>query len=562
MLRWMALPRFLLLLLVALLVITVGCSGDDDPAGPAPEPEAPTDTTRPVVTGFQPWNDNEVVAVDAELLVGFSEPMDRASVEGALVLTSGEITSITWDVEDTAVLITHAEWAPGAAVTLTVGTGATDLAGNALVQAFSRSFYTTTDTPEVLAVDVAGDPGAAPINTSVVLQFSWPMDASSVNEAMTITESSGGKDVPGRVVGTYHEDRYRIWIGFQSDLTPLTTYTITIGTDAHSYGEPLTYVAAPIEVSFTTGEGADVTPPEIIACDPPVGSEAPADLDRVVVTFSEPLDLAQFTPSRVSAALGLHLSCAPVWNATADEVTLYLQRPLPPGLRIAAVWGSSGFIDQAGIHNGEPDSVWFTTPGEASLMPVEADRRQYYNGGDLRISYANLSGDSFERLMTGRTAGGYTDLQDRWFMHMNDMGVFLDGFENDGDVVDLAPEVSYLPLPVRNFWEGSVLAATGGQNVILDYEGQFIEYTNERVSVADKVIPTMYWVAEDCVHVSLSHTMTLEGETEPFETAVEDLWFAPGIGIVRWYSEGSGPDGSFEDSVWLEAVAWDDRWER
>ncbi|NIP37058.1 MAG: hypothetical protein GWN18_18970 [Thermoplasmata archaeon] len=82
--------------------------------------------------------------------------MDTASVEAALVVEDATVASKTWRLDDT-VLALAIDMTDGQRITVTVGTEATDKAGNHLPEEFSFYFVTkefeeqTDETPGMAA---------------------------------------------------------------------------------------------------------------------------------------------------------------------------------------------------------------------------------------------------------------------------------------------------------------------------------------------------------------------------------------------------------------------------
>jgi len=113
-----------------------------------------SDTTPPTVISVSPLNGTKGVPASATITLNFSEPMDKASVSSALTITglvAGDL-GLSWNSNATSLTIspisglTYATGqAPGFAAktyTITVGTGARDLVGNAMTAAFSSNFAT------------------------------------------------------------------------------------------------------------------------------------------------------------------------------------------------------------------------------------------------------------------------------------------------------------------------------------------------------------------------------------------------------------------------------------
>jgi MYXO-CTERM domain-containing protein len=113
----------------------------------------PPDLTVPSVLGsYPPDRQREVSPYLEEVTITFSEPMDTGSVESALQVDHGTVTSKTWRVDDT-VLALAIDMSDGQRVTVTVGTGATDRAGNQIPGEYTFYFVTkefeeqTNDSP-------------------------------------------------------------------------------------------------------------------------------------------------------------------------------------------------------------------------------------------------------------------------------------------------------------------------------------------------------------------------------------------------------------------------------
>jgi hypothetical protein len=102
----------------------------------------PPDLTPPGVSdNYPPDRQREISPYLEEVTITFSEPMDTSSVEAALTVSPGSVTSTTWRVGDT-VLVLGLDMTEGQRYTVTVGTGATDKAGNPLTEEFAFFFVT------------------------------------------------------------------------------------------------------------------------------------------------------------------------------------------------------------------------------------------------------------------------------------------------------------------------------------------------------------------------------------------------------------------------------------
>ncbi len=114
--------------------------------------------------GFTPWNDLEAVPTTrVGVEITFSEEMDGAAVEAALSFTGG---TVTWELtpkESTKVFwLNISQLEVSTTYNLTVGTQATDMAGNPLRASHQISFHTvaeaTPGTPEQAGFQLPFDP--------------------------------------------------------------------------------------------------------------------------------------------------------------------------------------------------------------------------------------------------------------------------------------------------------------------------------------------------------------------------------------------------------------------
>ena len=103
-----------------------------------------SNTTRPTVIGSTPTGTN--VPVSTQINITFSEAMNQSSAQTAFSTVPTTTGSFTWS-GNMMIYTASPALNAGATYTITVGTGAKDLAGNALVSAFSWQFTTITTNP-------------------------------------------------------------------------------------------------------------------------------------------------------------------------------------------------------------------------------------------------------------------------------------------------------------------------------------------------------------------------------------------------------------------------------
>jgi hypothetical protein len=213
------------------------------------------DTTLPRVTSTSPVADATDVAVNRDISVTFSEPMDPSTVTvSSFVLSQGTtpVSGLVTYAGLTAVFNAGSDFAPDTAYTVMITTGAQDLAGNALQANFGWGFRTgsapDTIAPTVTSTSPAAG-GVAALSSDILGTFSEAMDASSITVSSFIVVQ-GTTPVSGLVsyaglTATFDP---------ASDLAADTTYTATLTTDSRDLaGNAL---ASNFVWSFTTGSSA------------------------------------------------------------------------------------------------------------------------------------------------------------------------------------------------------------------------------------------------------------------------------------------------------------------
>ena len=150
---------------------------------------AAADTTAPTVLGVAPTNNQKNVGLNGLVEVTFSKPINPLTVNSTTVsLSYGSTptqipTTVTFDSTNTYVTFTPVEPLPASTTIKLAISGVQDVAGNS-VTTQSTTFVTgaaaDTTAPTVVAYSPANGATNVPTNASVVLQFSEPMNSSSI----------------------------------------------------------------------------------------------------------------------------------------------------------------------------------------------------------------------------------------------------------------------------------------------------------------------------------------------------------------------------------------------
>ena len=159
---------------------------------------SPSDTTAPTVAGTVPANAATGVARQSAIAITFSERMNATMTAGAITINPA-ITcqgGWLWSTDGTFTSCQPSNALMAATVyTVTIGTGARDVAGNGLAAAVAFSFTTAaapdTTPPTIVSVTPANNAVGVTVSDNIVVNFSEPMDLASAQTAFQITAPTG-----------------------------------------------------------------------------------------------------------------------------------------------------------------------------------------------------------------------------------------------------------------------------------------------------------------------------------------------------------------------------------
>lgn len=278
---------------LATVFLVAGCGGGGDGDGDGDESVAGAlDKVAPTVTYVTPSNNASNVGTNARLTITFSETMSESSLASAIGVideTSGSavaLQGIAFDRSNNiATLSPEAPLTPNRVYRAEVSNAAKDLAGNPLAEAYTWRFGTggSADTTAPTVTSHAPGSGATkvPTDTAVAMSFSEPMDVASVGAAFTL--SGAGTVIAGRLA---YVGQAAVFTP-SAPLEPRTNYVATLRRAAADLAGNA--MAADVVWTFTTGAGADRTPPLVLSVSPANGTtQVPRD-SALVVTFSEPI---------------------------------------------------------------------------------------------------------------------------------------------------------------------------------------------------------------------------------------------------------------------------------
>jgi len=552
-------------LLVALITMTAlfGCSSDDDPTDPGGG--GPGDTAAPRVIDVFPMDGMLMVQTLGEIMIFLDEPMDPASSAGQITMSHGTLISADWAF-DSILMINYSGWPQGTRVTVTLGTGLKDTAGNGLKSPVVLSFGSWSDNLFVFGTSPAS--GAVDINraATIELDFGAYVEMSSLNTGVTISDGTKA-NLPFTATS---QDEAR-WILKPVDVLPANSeITVTIGTSVVSHEG--TSFETPYVTTFITNDQIDTTPPAIVSLDPPSGSVIPADQQELTITFDEPIDPDTFRPTSMSAQLQWLLGQAPAepsWNPAGDVLTVSLPSDLPAGLPLEVVFAN--YADMVGNAQTE-ETIWsLTVAGAAEAYPVHDGQRFLMIGewadGDPGSETPTAGGEEwvYYQITARATAGqwnreewldpGYTLLDYYDIQSVTASAVSLVGFgEDEGDGWEefmLSSPATWAELPpvAGNTWSQNVTVTMPDGTIDVEIEGEMVAQEDLFVGEFDGIDVT--WTG--AWHVRLVLDVSTGGMGLSHE--VNDFWFAPGVGVVReMYREDNlepGEEGWHTYDRWL-----------
>jgi uncharacterized repeat protein (TIGR01451 family) len=158
------------------------------------------DTISPTVVAFSPPHAAQDVALDAALVITFSEAINAASLDYSVSPDPGD-WSADWSVDGTVVTMSHAAFASSTAYSVTLSV-ADDLAGNPLSVAPVQWSFTTRDAipPTVLAHSPPDAAQEVALDATLVITFSETISAASLN--YSVSPDPGGWSADWNVDGT------------------------------------------------------------------------------------------------------------------------------------------------------------------------------------------------------------------------------------------------------------------------------------------------------------------------------------------------------------------------
>lgn len=219
------------------------------------------------------------VELDAAATIGFSTPMERASVEAALAVTPRTAVELHWSSDDTVVTIVPVgHWAADTYHTITVQAGSLASTGRPLTTPIRTAFLTRGPaSAAAAATEVLGK--RVGLGTAFTIGFDRAIDPASLARSIRLEP-----EVPGRLSVEAAADGLP-----QVTFTPLvalkanTRYKLVVDGVRDEDGVPVEAFALVVKTSVA---------PEIVRFRPSVRQQDVARATDVSVRFNRPMDRA------------------------------------------------------------------------------------------------------------------------------------------------------------------------------------------------------------------------------------------------------------------------------
>lgn len=381
------------------------------------------DLTRPIATDISVDSSERDFDVNRSIDVTFDEPIDQVSV-----LPSGVyiVDTVTNDRVQATIELTsdgrHLVYTPSEALLsgrqyLMYLYYLRDLSGNSLANTyryFTTGFDQDTSAPEITETTVVEGQQNVPINARLNVRF---------NEAMAPINESGVQlldenDDPVPFSWTLTRSRTLLTLVPKQLLEPLTSYRLQVLEQQDTSHNDL---LEPIDISFTTGDTADLIEGAISSWNLPQNNLVVPVNPLLSVTFNEPVDRA--TIGSVGFYLqdsNTGLSVPTSWTLSDDgmTLTLVLAENLRAGHTFYWYVGYSPYLtDSAGNHIARNNYRYFRTSSEedntapaVESLNIEQNSLSVPVNGRITVRFDEALGNACSLSDTITASDGVSDI--------------------------------------------------------------------------------------------------------------------------------------------------------
>ena len=349
---------------------------------------AALDTTPPTIASSVPANGATGVAVGANIVLTYSEAVQKGSGSITLQRSGGgmvtiPVSSAQVSVSGSVVTINPtADLLAGTVYTLSFSAGVfQDLAGNN-AGSLTRSFTTAValdSTPPTINSSVPAIGGGGTINSpdNIILTYNEPVQKGSGNitiGAITIPVSSAQVSISGAVVT----------INPSADLLTGTSYTLSFS--AGVFQDLAGNNAGSLTLNFSTAAALDTTPPTIASSVPANGATGVAVGANIVLTYSEAVQKGSgsMTISSAGGMVTISVSSALV-SVSGAVVTINPTADLLDGTAYTLSFPAGVFQDLAGNNAGSLTLNFSTAVPLDTTAPTISSRVPANNAMNVNI---------------------------------------------------------------------------------------------------------------------------------------------------------------------------------
>lgn len=317
-------------------------------------PQASTDTTSPTLSSIVPADGTMDADTSTSVQATFSEAMNQEATQNAFSLSDGGTSvsgTFAWS-GDTMTFTPSSALQDGKTYSVSIGTGATDAAGNAMTSAFTSSF-TTKAAADATAPVISDASPTSPLTLHTT--------GTSVTQTFTASYSDDSGTVASATVTLDGTDVSSDWGVTTSSLS----HDASLATGTHTV-ELTVKDAAGNEAKQTWNvEVIQDTVPTVSSVSPAGGSSDVDTATTIQVTFSEAMDHAS-TEGAFSLSGGTSVAGAFTW--TGDTMTFTPSSLLSDKTEYTVTIGT-GAKGQVGVPMASEFTSSFQTKAAANTAP-------------------------------------------------------------------------------------------------------------------------------------------------------------------------------------------------
>jgi uncharacterized protein YkwD len=263
------------------------------------------------------------VPLAAPATITFTTPMQRASVEAALMVAPSVDVRLEWSAGDTVLAVAPArQWAASTYYTITVGPGALATNGRPMTAPVRAAFLTRAATSVVLAATVVTDKRVAP-SSAFTVTFDQPVDPASVDGAIRLEPATAAT----LTSATGPDGRTTYTLTPTAPLAPDARYRLIVDGVRDAGGSLVSRASLAVRTARA---------PSVVRFRPAAGLKDVAKTTAISVRFTRPMDRAATRKAFAVTANGKPVAGA-VRFAENDTVLVFDPKAdLPDGATVVA----------------------------------------------------------------------------------------------------------------------------------------------------------------------------------------------------------------------------------